>query len=264
MRRIRTGILFFLAGLAVAGTVSAQTTGTFSFSCNTFAPNADYGTRHVLAVWIQNTANPSIFIKTRAKYGNEDDHLTSWIAISNKNLVDAVTGSTLSSYGTITSQWDGKNVSGSVVADGDYRVYIEMGWGKNKTSDHAVSSFAFTKSAAAQTLTPTGNNNFSNISISWTPDAVTAVSSVEESFGHLNIYPNPAKEQVTIDFGDISLTGKYTFKIINELGQVIWKEAVDQKHYMIKPSSLGGPGTYYLQVTDEDRQVKALRTFVVL
>lgn len=264
MKRYNLKYFLFLAGIAATINVSAQTPGTFSFSCDTDAPNSDYGTKHVLAVWIQNTADPSIFIKTRAKYGNEDDHLTSWISISNKNLVDAVTGATLSSYGTISSEWDGKNVSGDVVPDGDYKIYIEMGWGRNKSEDHAVTSFTFTKSAAEDSRTDAGNNHFSIVSISWVPDATTGLSSEQDPFSHMNIYPNPANEIITVDFRDIPSTEKYNCKIINELGQVIWKQAVDQQYYRIKTGSLGGPGTYYLQVTDGDRNVKAFRTFLVL
>ena len=77
--------------------LSAQTTGTLNFSSNTTAPSANWGNKHVAAIWIQNNANPSVFIKTNAKYGSEDDHLTSWVPVSGKNLVDAVTGSTLGS-----------------------------------------------------------------------------------------------------------------------------------------------------------------------
>jgi len=263
MKAIKLKFFVFLAGIVAITAVSAQTPGTLTFSCNTYAPNSDYGTKHVLAVWIQNTADPSIFIKTRNKYGSEDDHLTSWIAISGKNLVDAVTGATLSSYGTITSEWDGKDVSGTVVADGDYQVFIEMGWGRNKTDAHAVTSFTFTKGATEQNLTNGGGTNFSNIAISWVPEGSTGIAPGKETFDHLNVFPNPAKGNVTIDFGDVPLNDRYTVKIVSELGQVVWKHAVDKRNINISTYSLGGPGTYYLVVTNSDNRVNALRTLVV-
>jgi hypothetical protein len=254
---------FFLAGMVAYMTASAQTPGTMSFSCDTYAPESNYGTKHVLAVWIQNTADPSVFIKTRAKYGNEDDHLISWVAISDKNLVDAVTGATRTSYGTITSDWDGKDVSGEVVTDGDYQVFIEMGWGRNKTDDHAVTSFIFTKGANEENVTHQGDNNFSNVSISWVPEGTTGISSGTESFDYLKIFPNPAKENITIDFGNVSFREKYTVKIVNELGQVVWKHTLDKNNINISTYSLGGSGTYFIQVTDRDRNVKALKSLVV-
>ena len=107
----------------------------------------------------------------------EDDHLTSWVPISGKNLVDAVTGSTLGSYGSLSIDWDGADVFHNVVMDGDYSIYIEMGWGKNKTNDHATSMFSFTKGPSAQQLTPAGDSHYSAISINWQP-TVTLISSL--------------------------------------------------------------------------------------
>lgn len=76
--RIEVFLLFVIfCGIATIPTYS-QTAGTLTFSAGTTAPSAGYGLEHVLAVWLENTDNPSVFIKTRAKYGNEDDHLTSW------------------------------------------------------------------------------------------------------------------------------------------------------------------------------------------
>jgi len=191
--------LFFVVfcGFATISTYS-QTAGTLTFSSGTYAPNADYGTKHVLAVWLENTANPSVFIKTRAKYGDEDDHLTSWEAISGSNTVDAVTGATLASYGTITGTWDGKNVAGTVVPDGTYNLFIEMGWGDNKTEDHAVTSFTFTKGPDAQHLTPVGTTNFLDVVIDWTPMS-TLIGTVE-NFDNVNVYPNPTNGIVNLKF----------------------------------------------------------------
>ena len=115
----------FSVFLILSATVNAQTAGSLTFSCTTAAPSGNWGDKHVLAVWIENTQNPSVFIKTKSKYGSEDDHLTAWGSKSGKNLVDAVTGATLSAYGKQSIIWDGTNVSHNVVADGNYNVFIE-------------------------------------------------------------------------------------------------------------------------------------------
>ena len=191
--------LFFviLNGLAIGSTYS-QTAGTLSFSAGTFAPSSDYGLKHVAAVWLENTANPSVFIKTQAKYGNEDDHLTAWMAKSNNNLVDAVSAATLTTYGTITGSWNGTNIAETVVPDGTYNLYLEMGWGKDHVAAHAVKFFTFTKGAAPQHLTPAGTTNFLNVVIDWTP--VATLIGTTESFDNVNVFPNPTTGIVNINF----------------------------------------------------------------
>lgn len=197
MKISKRRIINMLCGLVVYP-LAAQTTGTLSFTCTTNAPSGDWGDKHVAAVWIQNNENPSVFIKTNAKYGHEDDHLTSWYAISNSNLVDAVTGATLTSYGTITIEWDGTDVSHNVVMDGNYSVYIEMGWGKDKVNDHKTTKFSFTKGTSEQSLTPEGNTNFSDVSITWQP-TVTLLSASEDAEGIL-VFPNPSNGEIRLNF----------------------------------------------------------------
>lgn len=226
-------LLFFIIffGLASFSTYS-QTAGTLTFSSGTFAPNSDYGTKHVLAVWLENTANPSVFIKTKAKYGNEDDHLTSWRAKSNSNLVDAVTGATLATYGILTGSWNGSDVAGTVVPDGTYNLFIEMGWGNNKTTAHAVTSFTFTKGPNAQHLTPTATTNFLNVVIDWTPMS-TLIDAVE-NFDNVNVYPNPTTGLVNLKF--ISELEGATIKVTDMSGKTLFSESkinipVGSKHF---------------------------------
>lgn len=197
---IQTRLLLFLTILCSLATslTSAQTAGTLTFSVGTYAPNSDYGTKHVLAVWLENTANPSVFIKTKAKYGNEDDHLTSWIAKSNYNLIDAVSAATLTTYGTITGSWNGTNFGGTVVPDGTYNLFIEMGWGRDHVAAHAVQSFTFTKGPAAVHLSPAGTTNFTNVAIDWNP--LATLVGTTESNDNVNVFPNPTTGKVTLNF----------------------------------------------------------------
>lgn len=196
--QIKVLLLFSLFyGLATSSTYS-QTAGNLTFSIGTTAPSSDYGLKHVVAVWLENTANPSVFIKTQAKYGSEDDHLTSWIAKSNYNTIDAVSAATLTSYGTITGSWNGTNFGGTVVPDGTYNLYIEMGWGKDQVAAHGVKSFTFTKGGAVQHLTPAGTANFLNIAIDWTP--MSTLVGTTESLDNVNVFPNPTTGMVNLNF----------------------------------------------------------------
>jgi hypothetical protein len=199
MKQFRARLVFIgiFFGITIS-VVQAQTSGTLSLSFGTSAPNGTWGTKHVLAVWLENTANPSVFIKTKAKYGNEDDHLTSWTAKSGKSLVDAVTGATLSSYNTISVLWNGTNTAGTVVPDGTYKVFVEMGWGSNKTNDHAVTSFTFTKGTTAQHVMPAGTTNYTSPMIDWTP--LATLVDATENFDNECVYPNPTTGIININF----------------------------------------------------------------
>jgi hypothetical protein len=215
------GMIFFgLFFLITIYSGYSQTSGTLSFSCTSNAPNGTWGTKHVLAVWLENTATPTAFIKTKAKYGSQDDHLTSWTAKSGSNLVDATTGATLLTYNTISGSWNGTNVTGTVVPDGTYKLFMEMGWGSNKTTDHVVTSFTFVKGPSSQHLTPAATANYSNIVIDWT--TVATLVGTTENLDNICVYPNPATGLIHINFNH-ELQGT-ELKVVNSFGKIVISE----------------------------------------
>lgn len=221
--KILSSIISLIIIVAAYGTAYSQTAGTLTFSSATTANAGDWGTKHVLAIWVEN-AQTGAFIKTKAKYGSQDDHLTSWTAKSGKNLVDATTGATLTTYATKSVIWNGTSVNNVVVADGDYNVLIEMGWGKNKTTQHAVSSFTFTKGPAAVHLTPTGTANYSNVVIDWTP--LTTTSEVYRLRIPDQIYPNPSQGLLNLDI--IQAIPSAHLVVLNSLGSEIITKPVEE------------------------------------
>lgn len=244
-----TILLLILLVFGKQQSLNAQTSGTLRFSCLTNAPSGTWGNKHVAAIWIQNNADPSVFIKTNAKYGHEDDHLTSWIAVSGKSLVDAVTGATLSTYDTLNIEWNGTDVSQEVVADGNYTIYIEMGWGKDKVAQHATTGFTFTKSGTAETLIPEGDSNYSAVNISWQPTA-TLVGTLEARKG-ISVFPNPSKGEVRLNFQkelqNVDLT------VSDLTGKTIWLEHQNSIPAGLKAIDLTGlpTGMYLLGVKNE-------------
>ncbi len=243
----KLSIFILLTGFMLP--VLAQTTGSLSFSCSTYAPTGSYGLKHVAAVWIQNNENPSVFIKTDAKYGRQDDHLTSWSAISGKNMVDAVSGATLTSYGTITVEWDGTDVSHNVVMDGNYSIYIEMGWGKDKVKQHAVYKFDFTKGVADQELTPDSTENFYNVSLSWKPVS-TLISAVEGADG-VCIFPNPSKGAINLNFQ--KELNNVKLEIADISGKLCYTESLPQLSPGLKTLDLSDlPASMYVLKVSSD------------
>lgn len=242
----------FVAGslLCLSLLTNAQTAGSLTFSCSTTAPSGSWGDKHVMAVWIENTENPSVFIKTNAKYGSEDDHLTSWIAKSGKNLVDAVTGATLTTYQPASVIWDGTNIDKVVVTDGTYNVFIEMGWGKDKVNQHSLMSFTFTKGMDEVHLTPTGNNNYTDVTVDWVP-AVSIINSYNDN-SNILVYPNPNNGSVFLDIKK-SLNNAYV-QIINPEGKEIYNQIIEYNYTGILEININTRvnGLYMLRVISPD------------
>ena len=140
---------------------SANSTGTLTVSVLTVAPGGGYSPKNVVAIWIETSAG--VFVKSLLVYANaRKQDLSTWYPNSKGSTVDAVTGATQSSNTTRTCTWNGTDLSEAVVADGTYKVCMNIADGKT-----ANTSVSFSKGPAAVTLTPANVTGFSNISISW-------------------------------------------------------------------------------------------------
>ena len=252
IKRAIAGFISLIVFLSLSIGVHAQTAGSLTFSCTTSAPSANWGNKHVLAVWIENAQNPSAFIKTNSKYGHEDDHLTSWVAKSGYNLVDAVSGATLSSYGKQSVIWDGTDKNHNVVVDGDYKVFIEMGWGKDKVAQHSVMSFSFTKSNSTVNLTPTGNSNYSDVSIDWVP-AVTLINSVDNPDA-ISVFPNPTKGIINLNFSGNQSSASVIVE--NSVGVSVYRNKIESGFSGLLNIDLSScsNGLYFVKIVDSDKQ----------
>jgi hypothetical protein len=200
----------------------AQTAGTFTFKINPVAHSGSYGAKHVVAIWIENAAGTFVKTKLRQSSGGTVDHLATWTSKSASSVVDATSGPTLTAYSPLTVTWDGTNISKLVVADGDYKVWIEMAWDNSKTTDKTVTSFTFTKGTAAEHLTPANTNLFTDISLDWVP-TTTGVSTVSQS-KNIKVFPNPSNGIVNIDFK--ALESDARIQIANSVGDVVYEAKV--------------------------------------
>jgi hypothetical protein len=128
-----------------------------------------YSPKHLVAIWIENSTGT--FIKTKVKYSSSSnyDHLGNWTGKSAQNTVDATTGATLNTHGTVTFTWNGTNVAGAQVADGIYKVWVEMAWASSLTTGKTTTSFSFTKGTSPDHQTPANLTNFANITLDWVP-----------------------------------------------------------------------------------------------
>jgi hypothetical protein len=77
------------------------------------------------------------------------------------------------------------------------------------------------------------------------------------------VYPNPAKDHITIDYGVFSKMSGYTMKITNTLGQTVFSSPINQQSSFINLSSWTGKGVYYLQIIDKQNSIIENRKFIL-
>lgn len=191
MRR-RITLILLLSFLCMTQ-IHAQTNGTLAVSVTTSSTGGNFAPRNILAIWIEDSSGK--FVKTLLAYANiRKTYLNTWEASTTTagsvyNSVDAITGATQSSHGTRTCTWNGTDYAGNLMADGDYRVRMEL-TDKNATGN--VASFTFAKGATSQKLSPASVSSFSAVTLNWT----TTVTAIDPELTHSNtivVYPNPGE-----------------------------------------------------------------------
>ena len=63
-----------------------------------------------------------------------------------------------------------------------------------------------------------------------------------------NIYPNPAKDQITIDLGTNSNAIGWSYKIVNTLGQEVLNGVLSSQQNIIALNNIKGQGVYFVKV----------------
>jgi len=79
----------------------------------------------------------------------------------------------------------------------------------------------------------------------------------------LLIYPNPAKDRITIDNGNYTAMSGYSIKIQNSLGQQVFNSAINQAQFNIDLSTWTGKGIYYVRLLDASGNVVTTRKILL-
>lgn len=138
--------------------------GEMSFTVRTVTANGNFSPKHVLAIWIEDTDG---FVKSRKVMANQrKQYLYTWVSSSNNNVVDAITGPTLTNHQTHTVEWDCKDLNGNIVPDGEYVVYAEF---TDKHAQGPLYSINFTKGPDPVFVSPPDETYFKDIVITFTP-----------------------------------------------------------------------------------------------
>lgn len=247
MNLFRNAVLSLFC-IALALPSLAQTAGTLSISVTTVTSNGPYRPKNILAIWVEN-ASTNTFVKTqlfRSSATNYRKYLTKFKAATNStyNIVDAQSGATYTSHGTRTASWNGKDISGNVVPDGNYNVCIEF-TESNGTGPYAY--FTFNKSNQAVTLTPANTTNFQNISIIWTP-MTSSLNNISTDKGGLSVYPNPVKNSALINL----VPNVKNIYVVDINGKIV--DRINKPNTLLKSQALWTPnkslknGVYFIVV----------------
>ena len=229
----------FFTSISISG-IHAQTAGTLTVSVATSSTGGNYAPKNVVAIWVEDAQGN--FVKTLLAYAaNRKTHLNTWEASTTAagspfNTVDAITGATKTSHATRTCTWNGMDVNGTLVADGSYKLRMEL-TDKNNTGN--FSTFTFTKGVETENLTPANVPSFASISIVWDPlFASVEDNSFAESY---KVYPNPST-------GVFNITGKNVkaVEIRNVAGAIIFEGTSSSIDLSQQPD-----GIYYLEITTE-------------
>jgi Predicted periplasmic protein (DUF2271) len=141
------------------------------FQFTTVSRNGKYAPKNVGAVWI--TDNSGSFVKTLELWAaKRSEHLVKWNSVTGANIVDAVTGATRGSHGAHEVTWDGTNVSGGQVADGEYSVNVEFTeWNSSDGGMMAgpFLSVSFPLGLVKQDFTPQDVTGFSSMHLVYEP-----------------------------------------------------------------------------------------------
>lgn len=138
--------------------------GELTFTVRTVTQNGTYAPKNVFVIWIEDADG---FVKTRKAMANQrKQYLYTWKDASNYNVVDAITGSTLTSHQTHTVTWDCTDLDGNIVPDGDYTVWVEF---TEKHAQGPLYSLSFTKGPDAQSISPADETYFKDIQLDFVP-----------------------------------------------------------------------------------------------
>jgi len=193
--------------LIFSASTFAQTAGTLTVTATVSSST------YIYSVWI--TSSTGTYIRTLTHYGySYSSDLVKWYAASSGSTTNATTGATKGSSATITSTWNGMNISNSsLVADAVYNVWIEMTTESYGKSSKFVTG-TFTKGKTDLPATSlTGMTPIGGVTIKWVHVSGTGIQDVEMDKLY-SVYPNPAISSIFVSGSDIneveicSLAGK--------------------------------------------------------
>jgi hypothetical protein len=78
----------------------------------------------------------------------------------------------------------------------------------------------------------------------------------------VNIYPNPANDQITIDCGNLANVVGWNIKITNMLGQEVFNQPMNTQQYVVPLNSWSGQGMYFVKIINAQNEVVNIKKII--
>ncbi|MFZ4400267.1 MAG: LamG-like jellyroll fold domain-containing protein [Bacteroidales bacterium] len=79
----------------------------------------------------------------------------------------------------------------------------------------------------------------------------------------IKVWPNPTKDHITIDNGNIANMVGYQLKITNSLGQQVFQSAINQQQFYVDLASWTGNGIYFVYIINGQGQTIDIKKIVL-
>lgn len=79
----------------------------------------------------------------------------------------------------------------------------------------------------------------------------------------VNIYPNPANDQITIDCGNLANVTGWSIKITNMHGQEMFNQPMNTQQYVVPLNSWSGQGMYFVKIINAQNEVMNIKKIIL-
>ena len=130
---------------------------------------------------------------------------------------------------------------------------------KGKIDDVAIWNRALTPQEITNLYNSVNSNECLTMVINSGPlstNPVTYASTV-------NIFPNPANDQITIDCGNLANVVGWNIKITNALGQQVFAAPMNTQQYVVPLNSWSGQGMYFVKILNAQNEVVNIKKIIL-
>jgi uncharacterized protein (TIGR02145 family) len=258
---------------------SNLTTGAWCYYNNDTSLGNTYGKMYnwyaVAGIW-QAESNPptSAEIASRKSLAPSDWNVPSvadWSSLFNYLGGNSVAGGKMKEAGLnhwLDPNTDATNSSGFTGLPGGYRPTNTIGQNLTGTGHWWCSDYLAPFAANFFQLTWTNgavvNYTFdtrTGISVRWVKSSILG----NETFSNqlFEVYPNPAKDQLTIDWNNNTSLVGWKYKIINALGQEVLYGVLNLQQNTIQLNNINGQGLYFVKIYDRENSLIETKKIII-
>lgn len=132
-------------------------------------------------------------------------------------------------------------------------------WLNGKIDDIAIYNRALTQ----QEITNLYNSTSTSECLTMTINTGVLSTSPVTYTSSVNIYPNPANDQITIDCGNLANVVGWNINITNMLGQEVFNQPMNTQQYVVPLNSWTGQGMYFVKIINAQNEVVNIKKIIL-